>query len=86
VLKSKSSITSLFVACLLVFTPLVAWTSSLQIDKVEPPHWWVGMKSQQLELMLRAPGINKAKPSLSYPGVKLVIIIGGCAICPPRIG
>jgi neopullulanase len=72
VLKSKSSITSLFVACLLVFTPLVAWTSSLQIDKVEPPHWWVGMKSQQLELMLRAPGINKAKPSLSYPGVKLV--------------
>ncbi len=52
--------------------PLKAWAATLQIDRVEPPHWWAGMKSKHLELMLHAPDISKAKASLSYPGVKLV--------------
>jgi glycosidase len=52
--------------------PFKAWAATLQIDRVEPPHWWAGMKSKHLELMLHAPDISKAKPSLSYQGVKLV--------------
>ena len=56
----------------LCFTTLSAWSEPLTIDRVEPPHWWVGMRAQQLELMVHAPGIAKTQPTLSYPGVKLL--------------
>ena len=56
----------------LCWTALSAWSAPLQLDRVEPPHWWTGMKTQQLELMLHAPGIAQARPSLTYPGVKLL--------------
>ncbi len=71
---STQSIKTRFVAlCAIVFLlPFSAWTATLQIDRVEPPHWWVGMKSQQLELMIHARDIRNAKPSLQYPGVTLV--------------
>jgi glycosidase len=40
--------------------------------RVEPPNWWVGMRDTSLQLMLHAPGIADAKPSLApYPGVAL---------------
>lgn len=40
--------------------------------RVEPPNWWVGMRDTSLQLMLHAPGIAEAKPSLApYPGVAL---------------
>lgn len=40
--------------------------------RVEPPHWWVGMRDASLQLMLHAPGIADAKPVLApYPGVTL---------------
>ena len=40
--------------------------------RVEPPNWWVGMRDTSLQLMLHAPGIADAKPTLApYPGVTL---------------
>ncbi|MGV3528810.1 MAG: glycoside hydrolase family 13 protein [Flavisolibacter sp.] len=36
---------------------------------VYPTHWWVGMKNQKLQLLLRGDNIAKSKVSLSYPGV-----------------
>ena len=72
VFNLKLPITSLLAACLLAFMPFKAWAATLQIDRVEPPHWWAGMKSKHLELMLHAPDISMAKPTLSYPGVKLM--------------
>lgn len=56
----------------LCFMPQTSWSSPLQVDRVEPPHWWTGMKSRPLELMLHAPNIALARPSLTYPGVKLL--------------
>lgn len=42
------------------------------ISHVEPPNWWVGMRDPALQLMLHAPGIADAKPTLApYPGVTL---------------
>jgi neopullulanase len=58
-------------ASLCFFTP-PAWSDPLSLARVEPPHWWVGMKAQTLELMLHAPGIAKAKPTLRYPGVSVM--------------
>ncbi len=39
---------------------------------VEPPHWWVGMETRTLQLMLHAPDIARWTPSLRHPGVRLV--------------
>lgn len=55
----------------LCFTTLCAWGDPLTIDRVEPPHWWVGMKAQRLELMVHAPGVGRARATLQYPGVTL---------------
>lgn len=39
---------------------------------VEPPSWWVGMKSSQLQLLLRGAQFEGAKVNVSaYPGVTL---------------
>lgn len=32
----------------------------LELDRVEPPNWWVGMKNERLQLMLHGPSIGNA--------------------------
>lgn len=40
--------------------------------RIEPPNWWVGMRDTSLQLMLHAPGVADAQPTLApYPGVTL---------------
>jgi glycosidase len=50
---------------------LTAGAASAQIERIEPPFWWTGMKHGRLQLMVHGEGIGKAAASLSYPGVKL---------------
>lgn len=52
--------------------PWSTWATPPQIDRIEPPNWWAGMQSQQLELMLHAPGIADWTPSLRHPGIQLL--------------
>jgi glycosidase len=41
--------------------------------KVYPTNWWVGMKNQDLELMIHYKGVGKmANVSASYPGVEIM--------------
>jgi glycosidase len=54
---------------LLMSLPLMAAEPT---QRVEPPNWWVGMRDTSLQLMLHAPGVADAKPTLApYPGVTL---------------
>ncbi|TCK65197.1 glycosidase [Winogradskyella wandonensis] len=39
------------------------------IERVEPPHWWVGFKSDSLQLMIHHDNIADFSPSISYEGV-----------------
>ncbi|WP_167617087.1 glycoside hydrolase family 13 protein [Maribellus sediminis] len=41
------------------------------IDRVEPPHWWAGMKSTELQLMVHGTDISNLDVSFDYPGVDL---------------
>ena len=41
------------------------------IDKVEPPNWWIGFKNQNLQLLVKHPNIGNATPKISYTGVRL---------------
>jgi glycosidase len=42
------------------------------IDKVEPPHWWIGFKNQELQLLVKHPNIGSATPEILNSGVTLV--------------
>lgn len=42
------------------------------IDRVEPPHWWAGMKNGRLQLMLHGEGIGAAQASVQGQGVRVI--------------
>ncbi len=65
-----------------VFTAIIMLLSSLfsqsqakglKIDRIDPPHWWVGMAADTLQLMVYGPGIGDASASIRtpYPGVEI---------------
>ena len=50
---------------------LIVSFSSAQIDRVEPPNWWLGFKNTRLQLMINGNGIGATTPSIHYNGVNL---------------
>jgi len=44
---------------------------SNDIQKVEPPHWWIGFKNQKLQLLVKHPNIGSATPEILHSGVSL---------------
>lgn len=42
------------------------------IQRVDPTNWWVGMKSQTLQLLVYGPNAGTLTYTISYPGVRLV--------------
>lgn len=49
-------------------------TFSLNVDRVEPLFWWVGMKNPTVQLMVHGQEIAATEISLNYPGVKIQTI------------
>jgi glycosidase len=43
-----------------------------QIQQVEPPNWWVGMKHSSLQVMVHGEKLAELQPAISTPGVKLL--------------
>lgn len=43
-----------------------------KIERVEPPNWWVGMKHNQLELMVYGKDISLYTPSINNEGITLL--------------
>ena len=44
---------------------------ALNIDRIEPTFWWVGMKNPTVQLMVHGQEITTAEISLNYPGVRI---------------
>jgi len=42
-----------------------------EIERVEPPNWWVDFKNRKLQLLVKSPDITKAEPFISYKGVTI---------------
>ncbi len=51
--------------------PSVAISVQNDIDRIEPPNWWIGFKNTELQLLVQHPNISEATPEISYPGVAL---------------
>jgi neopullulanase len=49
-------------------------TFALNVDRVEPTFWWVGMKNPAVQLMVHGEGIALSEITLNYPGVKIKTI------------
>ncbi len=39
------------------------------IERVEPPHWWVGFENDSLQLLVKHEGISNYSASIDYPGI-----------------
>jgi len=50
---------------------LIVSFSTAQIDRVEPPNWWLGFKDSSLQLMVNGKGIGATTPSILYKGISL---------------
>lgn len=44
---------------------------SIDITRVEPSNWWVGMKNTELQIMVYGPNIGHATVSINYPGITI---------------
>ncbi len=65
---------SLFIFILLFFLQLSAF-AKLEISKVEPPFWWVGMHNTELQIMVYGKNISDLMPVINYAGVSLDRVI-----------
>ncbi|MBA4153206.1 glycoside hydrolase family 13 protein [Flavobacterium sp.] len=43
-----------------------------QVNRIEPPNWWVGFKNENLQLLVHHPNIGTTIPKISYPGVSII--------------
>ena len=61
-------------AIILALTALSAG-ARISVDEIQPPHWWTGMKSSNLQLQVYGDNIKNADFSLSYPGVTVDSVV-----------
>ncbi len=45
--------------------------AGLNVEKIDPPCWYAGMKNPELQLMVYGPGIGNARVTVDYPGVRV---------------
>ena len=67
--RVKLKIQFLLSVCLLATLPAFAQKA---IHHIEPPHWWVGMHNEHLQLLIHGDQIAGLQPSVDYPGVRVV--------------
>ncbi len=56
---------------LLIFL-LISTSAIAQVNRIEPTNWWVGLKNENLQLLVHHPNIGNATPKISYDGVSIV--------------
>lgn len=49
--------------------------TKFNVDRIDPPHWWTGMKGSQLQLQVYGPDVRGTEVSISYPGVTLDSVV-----------
>ncbi len=50
---------------------LLTHTAFAQLERVEPPNWWVGFQDNTLQLLVKEEGISDFAPEIDYPGVSI---------------
>ncbi|MFZ2907308.1 MAG: glycoside hydrolase family 13 protein [Cyclobacteriaceae bacterium] len=68
------SIISCLVFWMLLSTPGIAQKQVIDIQRIEPSFWWVGMKNPELQVLIYGKNIAAATASLKYEGVEITRI------------
>lgn len=69
------SIRHFFTAVALV-APLAAFSAApFSVDRIDPPHWWAGMRSPSLQLQVYGHDVRQADFSVDYPGVRVDSVV-----------
>ena len=55
----------------LSFTSIAVNAAAPVIERIEPSHWWTGMQSEHLQLMIHGKDIADSTPELTYPNVSI---------------
>lgn len=45
-----------------------------QIERIDPPDWWVGFKNNSLQLLVKGENIKYSNLEIKYPGIKIIKI------------
>ncbi len=62
---------SLYFILITFFSFLVCFPTQAQVDRVEPPFWWAGMKNPKLQLMVYGENISQTQVTLEYEGIRV---------------
>ena len=55
---------------LFIFPPII-FSQNVQIQRIDPTYWWVGMRNQNLQLLVYGKNIKDSEVSLTYEGVTI---------------
>ncbi len=61
----------LFTLSFIVYMMSMNAATKVQVQRIDPTDWYVGMKDASLQLMVYGPGIRVASVSTDYPGVRI---------------
>ena len=62
----------MFITCLLCISAVYA----IDISRLEPACWWVGMKNPELQIMVYGKDIASSQVHVDYPGVRVKEVVG----------
>lgn len=57
--------------CLFLWMDSYSNAQKIEVSRVEPPNWWIGMKNNTLQLLVYGKNISETKPQLNYKGVRI---------------
>ena len=59
------------IASLLLMSSAISMNAAVNVNRIEPTDWYVGMKDASLQLMVYGKDIKNADVTVNYPGVKV---------------
>jgi len=51
--------------------------AAVNVDRIDPPNWYAGMKQPSLQLMVYGAGIRDANVSVNYSGARIDSVVRG---------
>ncbi len=64
-----------FLVSIIILINTNIYASSIDLDRIDPPMWWVGMENTNLQLMVHGNDIGTTKPVIEYEGVNIKEVI-----------
>ena len=72
------------IVSLLLISSAISMNAAVNVNRIEPTDWYVGMKDASLQLMVYGKDIKNADVTVDYPGVKVDSIAKSAGSPPER--